>query len=80
MTTRTIEIIIKAYDFNKPYSSIRRQRNTLTIMTQKIKPKNRGDRKIEIPCQSIQASMAQSMIKKLDKIDRIEVDEDDNSR
>jgi ATP-binding cassette subfamily F protein 3 len=34
---------------------------------------------IENSVQKHLASMAQSMIKKLDKIDRIEVDEDDNS-
>jgi ATP-binding cassette subfamily F protein 3 len=52
-----------------------------TIGDTKNQAKNRGDRKInrKFRAKASKASMAQSMIKKLDKIDRIEVDEDDNS-
>jgi ATP-binding cassette subfamily F protein 3 len=62
------------------YLELRHEIREKQLATQK-KSQNRGDRKInrKFRAKASKASMAQSMIKKLDKIDRIEVDEDDNS-
>jgi ATP-binding cassette subfamily F protein 3 len=50
------------------------------LATQKNQAKKNRDRKINRKIQKhLKLPWQQSMIKKLDKIDRIEVDEDDNS-
>jgi len=86
VTNRTIEISLgKIYDFNKPYSEYLIQREELREI-QLAAQKNQA-KKIEetekliskFRAKASKASMAQSLIKKLDKVERIEVDEDDNS-
>ncbi len=85
VTNRTIEISLgKIYDYNKPYSKyliLREERRE-----QQIAAKKNQDKEIERTEQLIEkfrykatkAAMAQSLIKKLDKMERIEVDEEDN--
>jgi len=86
VTNRTIEISLgKIYDFNKPYSKYLVQRAELR--EQQLAAQKNQQKEIETTEKLIEkfrakaskASMAQSLIKKLDKIDRIEVDEDDNA-
>lgn len=86
VTNRTIEISLgKAYDFNKPYSkylTLRKELREQQLATQKNQEKQiaHTEKLIEkFRAKANKASMAQSLIKKLDKIDRIEVDEDDNA-
>jgi ATP-binding cassette, subfamily F, member 3 len=86
VTNRTIEISLgKAYDFAKPYSQylvLREEIREKQLATQKNQQKSieATEKLIEkFRAKASKASMAQSMIKKLDKIERIEVDEDDNS-
>ena len=86
VTNRTIEISLgKIYDFNKPYTQYLVQRNELReqqLASQKNQQKqiDQTEKLIEkFRAKASKATMAQSLIKKLDKIDRIEVDEDDNS-
>jgi ATP-binding cassette, subfamily F, member 3 len=86
VTNRTIEISLgKIYDFNKPYSKYLVQRQELReqqLASQKNQQKqiDQTEKLIEkFRAKASKATMAQSLIKKLDKIDRIEVDEDDNS-
>jgi ATP-binding cassette subfamily F protein 3 len=86
VTNRTIEISLgKIYDFNKPYSKYLLQREELRekqLATQKNQQKKieETEKLIErFRYKASKASMAQSLIKKLDKVERIEVDEDDNS-
>jgi ATP-binding cassette, subfamily F, member 3 len=86
VTNRTIEISLgKAYDFNKPYSEYLELRNEIRekqLATQKNQAKKieETEKLIEkFRAKASKASMAQSLIKKLDKVERIEVDEDDNS-
>ncbi len=86
VTNRTIEISLgKAYDFPKPYSQYLELRNEIRekqLATQKNQEKmiEHTEKLIEkFRAKASKASMAQSLIKKLDKVDRIEVDEDDNS-
>jgi ATP-binding cassette subfamily F protein 3 len=86
VTNRTIEISLgKAYDFNKPYSQyleLRHEIREKQLATQKNQAKKieETEKLIEkFRAKASKASMAQSLIKKLDKVDRIEVDEDDNS-
>lgn len=86
VTNRTIEISLgKAYDFAKPYSQylvLREEIREKQLATQKNQAKEieRTEKLIEkFRAKASKASMAQSLIKKLDKVDRIEVDEDDNS-
>ncbi len=86
VTNRTIEISLgKAYDFNKPYSQyleLRHEIREKQLATQKNQQKKieETERLIEkFRAKASKASMAQSLIKKLDKVERIEVDEDDNS-
>ncbi|MES2486906.1 MAG: ATP-binding cassette domain-containing protein, partial [Bacteroidota bacterium] len=75
----------KAYDFAKPYSEyliLREEIREKQLATQKNQQKSieHTEKLIEkFRAKASKASMAQSMIKKLDKIERIEVDEDDNS-
>ena len=86
VTNRTIEISLgKIYDFNKPYTQYLILRNELR--EQQLASQKNQQKQIEqteklidkFRAKASKATMAQSLIKKLDKIDRIEVDEDDNS-
>ena len=86
VTNRTIEISLgKIYDYNYPYSKYLVQRAELR--EQQLAAQKNQQKQIETTEKLIEkfrakaskATMAQSLIKKLDKIDRIEVDEDDNS-
>ena len=86
VTNRTIEISLgKIYDFNKPYTQYLILRNDLR--EQQLASQKNQQKQIEqteklidkFRAKASKATMAQSLIKKLDKIDRIEVDEDDNS-
>jgi len=86
VTNRTIEISLgRIYDYNKPYSKylvLRNEMKQQQLNAQKNQEKEiqQAERLIEkFRAKSTKASMAQSLIKKLDKIERIEVDEDDNS-
>lgn len=86
VTNRTIEISLgKAYDFSKPYSQylvLRQEIREKQLATQKNQQKKieETEKLIEkFRAKASKASMAQSLIKKLDRVERIEVDEDDNS-
>lgn len=86
VTNRTIEISLgKIYDYNKPYTKYlvqRQELRTQQLASQKNQQKqiDQTEKLIEkFRAKASKATMAQSLIKKLDKIDRIEVDEDDNS-
>ncbi|WP_421808746.1 ABC-F family ATP-binding cassette domain-containing protein [Flagellimonas sp.] len=86
VTNRTIEISLgRIYDYNKPYSHFlvhRQEIKEQQLSAQKNQEKQiqQTERLIEkFRAKSSKASMAQSLIKKLDKMDRIEVDEEDNS-
>ncbi|RZJ75823.1 MAG: ATP-binding cassette domain-containing protein [Flavobacterium sp.] len=86
VTNRTIEISLgKIYDFGKPYSQyleLRHEIREKQLATQKNQSKEieRTEKLIEkFRAKASKASMAQSLIKRLDKVERIEVDEDDNS-
>ncbi len=86
VTNRTIEISLgRIYDYNKPYSKYltlraeirEQQRNAQKNQEKQIQQTEKLIEKFR--AKATKASMAQSLIKKLDKIDRIEVDEEDNS-
>lgn len=86
VTNRTIEISLgRIYDYKKPYTEYLELRNEIRqqqLNAQKNQEKEiqQAERLIEkFRAKSTKASMAQSLIKKLDKIERIEVDEEDNS-
>ncbi|WP_420604057.1 ABC-F family ATP-binding cassette domain-containing protein [Flagellimonas sp.] len=86
VTNRTIEISLgRIYDYNKPYSKfllLRKEMKEQQLNAQKNQEKQiqQTEKLIEkFRAKATKASMAQSLIKKLDKIERIEVDEDDNS-
>jgi len=86
VTNRTIEISLgKIYDFSKSYSEylvLRDEIREKQLATQKNQQKSieHTEKLIEkFRAKASKASMAQSLIKKLDKVERIEVDEDDNS-
>ena len=86
VTNRTIEISLgKIYDFNKPYSQylvLREEMREMQLAAQKNQAKKieETEKLIEkFRYKATKASMAQSLIKKLDKVERIEVDEDDNA-
>ncbi|PHQ62117.1 MAG: glycosyl transferase family 2 [Maribacter sp.] len=86
VTNRTVEISLgRIYDYNKPYTEYLKLRNEMKqqqLNAQKNQEKEiqQAERLIEkFRAKSTKAAMAQSLIKKLDKIERIEVDEDDNS-
>lgn len=86
VTNRTIEISLgKAYDFAKPYSEylvLRQEIREKQLATQKNQQKKieETEKLIEkFRAKASKASMAQSLIKKLDKVERIEVDEEDNA-
>ncbi len=86
VTNRTIEISLgRIYDYNKPYSQFlilrqeikEQQMNALKNQEREIQQAERLIEKFR--AKSSKASMAQSLIKKLDKMDRIEVDQSDHS-
>lgn len=86
VTNRTIEITLgHIYDYNKPYSQyliLREERREQQLAAQKnqLKDIERTEKLIEkFRYKASKASMAQSLIKKLDKMDRIEIDEEDHS-
>lgn len=86
VTNRTIEISLgRIYDYNKPYSKFLKLRGEIKeqqLSAQKNQEKEiqQAERLIEkFRAKSTKASMAQSLIKKLDKMERIEVDQDDNA-
>ncbi len=86
VTNRTIEIVLgQIYDMPKPYSQylkLRSKQKTLQIAAQKNQQKQieHTEKLIEkFRAKATKATMAQSLIKKLDKIERIRIDEDDNS-
>ncbi|AEM69886.1 ABC transporter-related protein [Allomuricauda ruestringensis DSM 13258] len=86
VTNRTIEISLgRIYDYNKPYSQFlvhRKEIKEQQLSAQKNQEKQiqQTERLIEkFRAKSSKASMAQSLIKKLDKMERIEVDEEDSS-
>ncbi len=86
VTNRTIEISLgRIYDYNKPYSAFLVLRQE--IKEQQLNAQKNQDREIQqaerlitkFRAKASKASMAQSLIKKLDRMERIEVDETDNS-
>jgi ATP-binding cassette, subfamily F, member 3 len=86
VTNRTIEISLgRIYDYNKPYTQFLKLRGEIKVQqlsAQKNQEKEiqQAERLIEkFRAKSTKASMAQSLIKKLDKMERIEVDQDDNA-
>ncbi|MDN3595399.1 ABC-F family ATP-binding cassette domain-containing protein [Zunongwangia endophytica] len=86
VTNRTIEISLgRIYDYKKPYSKYLELRGELReqqMAAQKNQQKEieQTEKLIEkFRAKASKASMAQSLIKKLDKVNRIEVDEDDNA-
>lgn len=86
VTNRTIEISLgRIYDYKQPYSKYLVLRNELKaqqLASQKNQQKQieQTEKLIEkFRAKASKATMAQSLIKKLDRMDRIEVDEDDNS-
>ena len=86
VTNRTIEISLgKIYDYKKPYSQfllLRGEIKEKQLQAQKNQEKEIKATQILIDkfrAKANKASMAQSLIKKLDKVERIEVDTDDNA-
>ena len=86
ITNRTIEIVLgQIYDMPKPYTkylALRAEQKALQLAAQKNQQKQiqQTEKLIEkFRAKASKATMAQSLIKKLDKIDRIRVDQDDNS-
>lgn len=85
-SNRTIEIVAgRIYDYKKPYSAYLLLREE--IMTQQRAAQKNQAKEIEqteklierFRAKASKAAMAQSLIKKLDKIERIEVDAEDNA-
>ncbi|WP_127845189.1 ABC-F family ATP-binding cassette domain-containing protein [Psychroflexus aestuariivivens] len=85
VTNRTIELSLgQIYDYNKPYSKFKVLREELR--EQQLAAKKNQDKEIEqtekliskFRAKANKASMAQSLIKKLEKTEIIEVDEEDN--
>ena len=86
VTNRTIEISLgRIYDYPKPYSQylvLRKEIKDQQLAAQKNQQKHieQTEKLIDkFRAKASKATMAQSLIKKLDRIDRIEVDEDDHS-
>ena len=86
VTKRTIEISFgKIYDYKKPYSEyliLREEMREQQLATQKNQEKEiQNTEKLinKFRAKASKASMAQSLIKKLDRMERVEVDKEDNS-
>ena len=86
ITNRTIEISFgKIYDYKKPYSEyliLREEMREQQIASQKNQEKEiQNTEKLinKFRAKASKASMAQSLIKKLDRMDRIQVDKEDKS-
>ncbi|MEM1337876.1 MAG: ATP-binding cassette domain-containing protein [Bacteroidota bacterium] len=86
VTNRTIEITRgRIYDYNKPYSKYLTLRAEIREQQQNAKKNQekqiqQTEKLIEkFRAKASKAAMAQSLIKKLDRIDRIEVEEQDTS-
>tara|TARA_A100001011_G_scaffold221099_1_gene229065 strand:+ start:336 stop:2237 length:1902 start_codon:yes stop_codon:yes gene_type:complete len=86
ISNRTIEISFgKIYDYKKPYSEyliLREEMREQQIATQKNQEKEiQNTEKLinKFRAKASKASMAQSLIKKLDRMDRVQVDKEDNS-
>ena len=86
VTNRTIEISLgKIYDYKKPYSQFLLLRDEIKekqLQAQKNQEKEIKATQVLIDkfrAKANKASMAQSLIKKLDKVQLIEVDDDDNA-
>jgi len=86
VTNRTIEISLgQIYDYKKPYSEFLLLRGE--IKEKQLQAQKNQEKEIKAKQQLIEkfrakankASMAQSLIKQLDKVERIEVDADDNA-
>ncbi|WP_454980323.1 ABC-F family ATP-binding cassette domain-containing protein [Capnocytophaga haemolytica] len=86
VTNRTIEISVgKIYDYPKPYTQFLELRKE--IREQQLASQKNQEKKIQqtekliekFRAKATKASMAQSLMKKLDKIERIEVDEENNA-
>ncbi len=86
VTNRTIEISLgRIYDYNKPYSKYLVLRGE--IKEQQLSARKNQEREIQqterlidkFRAKASKATMAQSLIKKLDRMERIEVDQDDLS-
>lgn len=87
VTNRTIEIVQqRIFDFKKSYSEYMVLRQELRTQQQAAKKNQekeiqQTERLIErFRAKASKASMAQSLIKKLDKIDRIEIDPEENKK
>ena len=87
VTNRTIEIVQqRVFDFKKPYSKYMELREELRAQQQAAqknqeKQIQQTEKLIErFRAKASKASMAQSLIKKLDKMDRIEVDPEENKK
>ena len=87
VTNRTIEIVQqRIFDFKKSYSKymiFREELRAQQLAAQKNQEKEiqQTEKLIErFRAKASKASMAQSLIKKLDKIDRIEIDPEENKR
>lgn len=86
ITNRTIEISFgRIYDYKKPYSEyliLREEMREQQIASQKNQEKEiQNTEKLinKFRAKASKASMAQSLIKKLDRMDRIQVDKEDTS-
>ncbi|OZV69115.1 ABC-F family ATP-binding cassette domain-containing protein [Winogradskyella aurantia] len=86
VTNRTIEITLgRIYDYNKPYTKfieLRKEMKMQQLAAQKNQEKQiqQTEKLIEkFRAKASKATMAQSLIKKLDRMDKIEVDEEDSS-
>ncbi|WP_405608927.1 ABC-F family ATP-binding cassette domain-containing protein [Polaribacter sp. Asnod1-A03] len=86
VTNRTIEISLgQIYDYKKPYSQFLLLRGE--IKEKQLQAQKNQEKEIKQKQQLIdkfkakasKASMAQSLMKQLDKVERIEVDQDDNA-
>jgi ATP-binding cassette subfamily F protein 3 len=86
VTNRTIEISLgKIYDYNKPYTQFLELRKD--IKEKQLQAQKNQEKEIKQTEQLIEkfrykaskAAFAQSLIKKLEKVERIEVDGDDNA-
>jgi ATP-binding cassette subfamily F protein 3 len=86
VTNRTIEISLgKIYDFKKPYTQYLKLRGE--IVEKQLQAQKNQQKEIKqtqhlidkFKAKASKASMAQSLMKKLDKVDRIEVDVEDTS-